>query len=118
MKIATLRSDLSRVLFSPGVHHLRDPRCGVRNFGKGLDAIPKAEEFAVERTPTYVPPSQHQVRPAFTTASGGRGLLFGTADTQELLDLASKSQTKFIGSTSTLTKAFSQIWFTINGEHS
>jgi hypothetical protein len=62
MKIATLRSDLARVLFSPGVHHLRDPRCGVRNFGESLDAIPKAQEFAAERTPTYVPPSQHQVR--------------------------------------------------------
>ena len=61
MKIATLRSDLSRVLFSPGVHHLRDPRSGVRNFGESLDAIPKADEFAVERTPTYVPPSRHQV---------------------------------------------------------
>lgn len=77
MRIATLRKDLERVLFSPGIHHLRDPRCGVRNFGKSLDEIPLAEEFDFMRTPQYIPPSKDQVSypyPSFLDIDDGESI--------------------------------------------
>ncbi|WVQ97270.1 hypothetical protein IAU59_004381 [Kwoniella sp. CBS 9459] len=93
MKIARLRRPLSRVLFSPGVHPLRDSRTGTWNFDPSLHDIPTPEEFAFDRCPQYITPSQDE----------------------ELLQLAEKNGARFLGSTSTLTKALSQIYFAISG---
>ncbi|WVF70907.1 hypothetical protein IAT40_005702 [Kwoniella sp. CBS 6097] len=93
MKIARLRGPLGRVLFSPGVHPLRDSRTGTWNFDPSLHDIPTPEEFAFDRCPQYITPSQDE----------------------ELLQLAEKNGSRFLGSTSTLTKALSQIYFAISG---
>ncbi|WVQ82650.1 hypothetical protein IAT38_004782 [Cryptococcus sp. DSM 104549] len=93
MKVSSLRTSLDRVLFNPGVHVLRDPRTGAWNFDKSVHDIPTPEEFAFHRLPQYIPPSQDK----------------------ELLQLAQSSKSRFIGSTSTLTKALSQIYFAISG---
>ncbi|WRT64265.1 uncharacterized protein IL334_001196 [Kwoniella shivajii] len=93
MKIARLRRSLGRVLFSPGVLPLRDVRTGVWNFEPSLHDIPQPEKFAFNRCPPYITPSQDE----------------------ELLELAKHHECRFIGSTSTLTKALSQIYFAISG---
>ncbi|WWC58481.1 uncharacterized protein I303_101024 [Kwoniella dejecticola CBS 10117] len=93
MKIARLRRTLGRVLFSPGVSPLRDSRTGVWNFEPSLHSIPQPESFAFHRCPPYITPSQDQ----------------------ELVELAQRNNCGFVGSTSTLTKALSQIYFAISG---
>ncbi|ORY33724.1 mitochondrial protein Pet127-domain-containing protein [Naematelia encephala] len=94
MKVATLRSQLRRVLFSPGVHALQDPRTGMWNFDPDqLQEIPKPEEFAYDRSPPYIKPSLDE----------------------ELAEMANENDCQFTGSTSTLTKALSQIYFAISG---
>ncbi|KAL7420472.1 hypothetical protein Q5752_004422 [Cryptotrichosporon argae] len=92
-KVATLSRGLQRVLFNPGVMHLRDPRSGVWNFATSLADIPKPEEFAFHRTPQYITASKDE----------------------ELAAMADKYQMRFIGSTSTLTQALSQIYFAMSG---
>ncbi|RXK40275.1 hypothetical protein M231_02389 [Tremella mesenterica] len=91
MKIASLRPVLSRVLFSPGVQTVRDPRTGVWNFPSDLGIIPNASEFDFGRLPQYIKPSQDP----------------------ELQSLAQDNDCQFVGSTSTLTRALSQIYFAI-----
>ncbi|WWC66499.1 uncharacterized protein I206_100401 [Kwoniella pini CBS 10737] len=93
MKIARLRRALGRVLFSPGVVPLRDTRTGVWNFDPTLHTIPQPDKFAFHRCPPYITPSQDE----------------------ELVDLAQRHKCGFVGSTSTLTKALSQIYFAISG---
>ncbi|WVW82431.1 hypothetical protein I302_104441 [Kwoniella bestiolae CBS 10118] len=93
MKIATLRRSLGRVLFSPGPLPLRDSRTGVWNFDPSLHDIPQPDKFAFHRCPPYITPSQDR----------------------ELVDLAEQHRCRFVGSTSTLTKALSQIYFAISG---
>lgn len=92
-KVARLARGLRRVLFSEGVHFLRDPRSGVWNFDKTLGKIPNFDQFAYHRLPQYITASRDE----------------------ELAQMAADADTKFIGSTSTLTKALSQIYFTISG---
>nr|XP_019000426.1 uncharacterized protein I203_06840 [Kwoniella mangroviensis CBS 8507]OCF63887.1 hypothetical protein I203_06840 [Kwoniella mangroviensis CBS 8507] len=87
MKIARLRKALGRVLFSPGVIPLRDFRTGVWNFEPSLHDIPQPDKFAFHRCPPYITPSQDEAS----------------------LNII------FVGSTSTLTKALSQIYFAISG---
>ncbi|KIR35463.1 hypothetical protein I352_01738 [Cryptococcus deuterogattii MMRL2647] len=93
MKVARLRKGLNRVLFSPGIHHLRDPRTGVWNFDASLSDIPQPQDFAFHRCPLYITPSQDK----------------------ELLDLAHKYACRFLGSTSTVSKSLSQIYFALSG---
>nr|XP_018267045.1 uncharacterized protein I303_01028 [Kwoniella dejecticola CBS 10117]OBR89203.1 hypothetical protein I303_01028 [Kwoniella dejecticola CBS 10117] len=79
--------------YSPGVSPLRDSRTGVWNFEPSLHSIPQPESFAFHRCPPYITPSQDQ----------------------ELVELAQRNNCGFVGSTSTLTKALSQIYFAISG---
>lgn len=90
--VATLKRGLSRVLFNPSVHFLRDPRSHVYNFTPSLETIPNIDEFAFNRLPAYVTASKDQ----------------------ELTDMAQQQGTPFYGSTSTLTKALSHIYFVIS----
>jgi hypothetical protein len=82
-----------RLTPSPGVHPFRDYRTGVWNFSPEFHDIPHPSEYAFDRSPKYVTPSKDV----------------------ELLALAEKEQCRFIGSTSTLTQALSQIYFAISG---
>jgi hypothetical protein len=93
-KVPRLRPTLNRVLFSPGVHSFQDPRTGMWNFEKeALHDIPQPKEFAYDRGADYTPPSRDATLPA----------------------MAKEADCKFYGSTSTLTKALSQIYFAISG---
>lgn len=95
MVVARLRSNLTGIPFSPGIHFMQDPRTGVYNFDPSqLQSIPKPEEFAYDRVAPYNKPSTHG----------------------ELAALAQKTSCTYAGSTSTLTKAFSQIYFLISRE--
>lgn len=90
--VARLNNRLQRVLFSPGVHHMRDPRTGVFNFDQALERIPTPEEFAFHRLPQYITASQDP----------------------ELTGMATTNNTRYTGSTSTLTQSLSQIYFTLS----
>jgi hypothetical protein len=79
---------------SPSVHFTRDPRSHVYNFDPELERVPQADEFAFHRLPQYV------------TAS----------EDPDLYEMVKQNDLKFYGSTSTLTKALSQIYFYISGE--
>jgi len=46
---------------SPGVHPHRDLRSGVWNFPSEFSAIPTPEEYAFDRSPKYITPSQDKV---------------------------------------------------------
>lgn len=92
-KVARLRRGLDRVLFNPSVYFLRDPNSLVYNFDPSLEIIPRPADFAFERLPAYVTASQDK----------------------ELHALAKQHNLKYYGSTSTLTAALSQIYFSISG---
>lgn len=91
--VARLGRRLQKVLFSPGVHMLRDPRTGIWNFDERLASIPKPEEFAFHRLPQYI------------TAS----------EDDELAKMSEGDGLQYIGSTSTLTQSLSQIYFAMSG---
>ena len=46
---------------SPGVHPHRDLRSGVWNFPSEFSNIPTPEEYAFDRSPKYITPSQDTV---------------------------------------------------------
>ncbi|ORX36075.1 mitochondrial protein Pet127-domain-containing protein [Kockovaella imperatae] len=93
MVVNRLRSNLTGIPFSPGIHFMQDPRTGVYNFDPNqLHQVPSPEEFAYDRVAPYSKPSTHK----------------------ELANLAEKASCTYAGSTSTLTKAFSQIYFLIS----
>ena len=46
---------------SPGVHPHRDLRSGVWNFPSEFSAIPTPDEYAFDRSPKYITPSQDKV---------------------------------------------------------
>lgn len=93
--VGRLANNLQRVLFSPGVHYMRDPRTGVWNFPRGLYNIPKPEDFNFKSIPEYITASKDP----------------------ELAKMAQGDGIKYAGSTSTLTASFSHVWFTLNGGH-
>ncbi|KAL0960662.1 hypothetical protein HGRIS_005692 [Hohenbuehelia grisea] len=92
--IATLAHGLDRVLFNPGVHWVQDPRSGVYNFTPWLENIPKVNEFAFERQVGFV----------------------SSSNDQDLWELAKREGRPFAGSTSSLTKLLSHIYFLISGD--
>lgn len=94
-KVARLSNQLQRVLFSPGVHYIRDPRTGVWNFPPELTKIPTPDEFNFDTLPDYVTASKDP----------------------ELRELGQGEGIKYVGSTSTVTQSLSQIWFALNGGH-
>jgi hypothetical protein len=76
------------------VHFTRDPRSHVYNFDTSLEHVPQADQFAYHRLPQYI------------TAS----------EDEDLYELVKRTGMKYYGSTSTLTKALSQIYFHISGK--
>lgn len=91
--VASLAYGLERILFNPGVHWLQDPRTKYYNYSQGLQSIPDTSEFDFERLPIFMKPSSD-------------------SNLRKLLDSSSQI---FAGSTSSLTGALSQIYFTLNG---
>ncbi|ORY91556.1 mitochondrial protein Pet127-domain-containing protein [Leucosporidium creatinivorum] len=88
--IATLSHGLTRVLFNPGVHFVRDPRSGVYNFPRrALENIPPVEEFELGKMPAYITSSKDEV----------------------LSQLAKSERKQFVGSTSSTVAMLCQIYF-------
>ncbi|KAI5475994.1 hypothetical protein MNV49_000507 [Pseudohyphozyma bogoriensis] len=87
--IASMAHGLSRVLFSPGVHMLKDPRTGVFNFSPSLESLPKLEEFEFEKLPQYITSSKDET----------------------LEKLAREHEKKFVGSTSSTVSMLCHVYF-------
>ncbi|GAA5954908.1 hypothetical protein JCM21900_004983 [Sporobolomyces salmonicolor] len=91
--IATLSHSLTRALFNPGVHFLRDPRSGVYNFPPdALEHVPKVSEFDFGKLPQYITSSKDEV----------------------LKELAEQEGRMFAGSTSSVVGMLCQIYFWLN----
>jgi hypothetical protein len=89
MQVPRLAHNLSRVLFNPGVHWLREPRTGIYNFDPALRHIADVDLFDYDSLPPYVTSS---------------------AD-PELAKITKRESARYSGSTSSLTGALSQIYF-------
>ncbi|KAF8586284.1 Pet127-domain-containing protein, partial [Ramaria rubella] len=94
--IPRLAHGLDRVLFSPSVHWLQDPHSRVFNFPPALQTLPPVTDFAFERLPGYVSSSKDQ----------------------NLHNLAIQHSKQFSGTTSSLTKFLTHIYFLISGDRS
>ncbi|KAJ3515386.1 hypothetical protein NLJ89_g1789 [Agrocybe chaxingu] len=92
LPISTLKHNLDRVLFSPGVHWLQDPRSRVYNFSPWLEKIPKVNDFAFERLAGFIKSSRDE----------------------DLRTLAKQEGRKFAGSTSSLSGMLSHIYFLLS----
>lgn len=58
--IPELAHNLDRVLFSPGVHFLQDPRTRIYNFSPFLKKIISYKDFDFSKIETFIPVSKHQ----------------------------------------------------------
>lgn len=90
--VPKLAHNLDRVLFSPGVHFLRDPRTNVYNFTPYLENVMSIKDFDFDAVAAYVPSGKDQT----------------------LAQLAEKAGKKYTGSTSSLTSALSQLHFLLS----
>jgi Mitochondrial protein Pet127 len=93
VQAATLCHGLSRVLFSPGVHWLQDPRSAVWNFDPALSRLPYPAQFDFGKLRPFVPPSRDK----------------------SLRELLKVHERKFAGSTSSMTGMLSHIWIALRG---
>ncbi|KAG7892862.1 hypothetical protein KL936_001036 [Ogataea polymorpha] len=57
-EIPDLRHNLDRVLFSPGVHYMQDPRTRKYNFSSDLKDIPSIDNFRFDLIAGFVPPNK------------------------------------------------------------
>ncbi|KAJ5099205.1 hypothetical protein N7532_006206 [Penicillium argentinense] len=83
---------LDRVLFNPGVYHLRDPRSRVYNFDPYLDSIMPVTEFDFNTLKEYITSSK---------------------DTT-LRDVAVKEKKKYVGSSSSMTSVLSHFHYLLS----
>ncbi|KAM0788882.1 hypothetical protein ACM66B_002966 [Microbotryomycetes sp. NB124-2] len=90
--VAKLSHGLTRVLFNPGVHFLRDPRSGVYNFPRQLEDLPPIDQFEFDKLPQYMTSSKDPL----------------------LVDLAKEAHKPFVGSTSSVVAMLCQIYFWIS----
>lgn len=90
--VPTLKHNLDRVLFNPGVHWLQDPHSRVYNFPPELQTMPAFTSFAYDRVNTFITSSK---------------------DT-ELADLAKRHGKKFVGSTSSVSMILAHIYFLVS----
>lgn len=87
-----LHHDLDRVLFSPGVHVLKDERTNVYNFPTELETIMSIRDFDFSNVPAFVPSSQDKA----------------------LSQLAFEQSKTFTASTSSLTSVLTQLHFLLS----
>ncbi|KAJ5753730.1 uncharacterized protein N7511_007883 [Penicillium nucicola] len=83
---------LDRVLFNPGVYHLRDPRSRVYNFDPYLGDIMPVTEFDFNTLKPYITSSKDTV----------------------LCEMAQKTQKKYYGSSSSMTSALSHFHYLLS----
>lgn len=68
--VPILAHNLDRVLFSPGVHFLKDPRTGVYNFTPYLENVMSIKDFDFDSVAPYVPSGKDQTLANLTKARG------------------------------------------------
>ncbi|RLV96220.1 mRNA degradation protein [Spathaspora sp. JA1] len=90
--IPTLAHNLDRVLFSPGVHYLQDPRTRVYNFDPFLKNVISHKDFKFEAIQEFKPASRDKV----------------------LLEHAKKVSAKFYSSTSSMTSLLTKFYMLLN----
>lgn len=88
-QVPTLKHKLSRVLFSPGVHYLQDPRSKVFNFDPYLQNILPVNEFNFDHITQYV--TSHKDK--------------------AMMEISEKLGTKYYSSTSSMTGILSHLHF-------
>ncbi|KAK6457608.1 uncharacterized protein RJT20DRAFT_24942 [Scheffersomyces xylosifermentans] len=91
-KIPTLAHDLDRVLFSPGVHFLQDPRTRIYNFPPVLKRIIKYEDFNFAAVGAFQRVSKDNT----------------------LLNVCKENDKQFYSSTSSMTSTLMQFYFLLN----
>lgn len=91
-----LQHDLDKVLFSPGVHTLKDPRTNVYNFPHHLEDIISIREFDFKNIPEFVP----------------------SAKDNTLARIASEYGLKYSSSTSSMTSVLTHLHFLISKNRS
>jgi len=90
--VPNLAYGLERVLFNPGVYHLRDPRSRVFNFDPYLESIMPVEEFDFNALKEYITSSRDEI----------------------LLSAAAAERKKYTGSTSSMTSALAHFHFLLS----
>jgi hypothetical protein len=83
---------LERVLFNPGVYHLRDPHSHVYNFDPYLESITPVKEFDYDALKEYITSSRDAA----------------------LIGIASEEGTKYTGSTSSMTSALAHFHYLLS----
>ncbi|RKP36148.1 mitochondrial protein Pet127-domain-containing protein [Dimargaris cristalligena] len=91
-KLPRLAHDLDRVLFSPGVHYLQDSRSKVFNFDPWLQKVPPNDAFDFDKLQPFIKPSKDKT----------------------LHSKAKKNNSKYVGSTSSMTHILSHIFFLVS----
>ncbi|KAB8200905.1 Mitochondrial protein Pet127 [Aspergillus parasiticus SU-1] len=90
--VPRLSFGLERVLFNPGVYHLRDPRSRVYNFDPYLGQIMPVTEFDFDALKDYITSSKDHT----------------------LRDIAVKEKKKYIGSSSSMTSVLSHFHYLLS----
>lgn len=90
--VPSLAYGLERVLFNPGVYHLRDPRSRVFNFDPYLQSIMPVAEFDFNALKEYITSSRDET----------------------LISTAAEEQKKYTGSTSSMTSALAHFHFLLS----
>ncbi|KAL4898522.1 mitochondrial protein Pet127-domain-containing protein [Aspergillus ambiguus] len=90
--VPQLSFGLERVLFNPGVYHLRDPRSRVFNFDPYLGSIMPVTEFDFAALKEYITSSKDDT----------------------LRDIARKEQKKYMGSSSSMTSVLSHFHYLLS----
>ncbi|KUL84603.1 hypothetical protein ZTR_08720 [Talaromyces verruculosus] len=90
--VPTLSFGLDRVLFNPGVYHLRDPRSRVYNFDPDLGTIMPVTEFDFKTLKEYITSSKDET----------------------LIELARKANKKYVGSSSSMTSVLSHFHYLLS----
>lgn len=90
--IPQLAHNLDRVLFSPGVHFLQDPRTRVYNFSPFLKNVIHYKDFNFDAAGSYTPVDKHK----------------------NLLENAKRFKKQFYSSTSSMTSILSKFYMLLN----
>ena len=90
--IARLAHELERVLFNPGICHVRDPRTRVYNVDPHLERLMPVQEFDFNSLNIFTPPSKDET----------------------LAKIARNAQKKYVASTSSLTGALKHFHYLLS----
>ncbi|KAI7886803.1 Pet127-domain-containing protein [Lichtheimia hyalospora FSU 10163] len=110
----TLAHGLDRVLFNPGVHYLKDPRTQVYNFTSFLENITQPAEFDYDSIGPYITPSQDEASGIIQNKEQGQITNTCHYTFQYLIQSARDHNSRYVGSTSSVSAMLSQIYFALS----